>query len=102
MDAFDAPGRNSREWLLGPRGAELEPWAAAGPHLPDPDVSVAAVLCIPQTAPTIWMRDDAVDDLAVWDVVQLLVRAYDSGERDPAAWTTVLDGAGHLAVLTTA
>jgi hypothetical protein len=93
------PERDSREWLLGPRGAVLEPWEEAAAHLPGVEDSVAAVLCVPQTAPTIWMRDEAVDDLTVWDALQAAVRAYDGGDRDPGTWREVLGGEGHLAVL---
>jgi hypothetical protein len=93
------PQRDSREWLLGPRGAELEPWEEAAAHLPGVADSVAAVLCVPQSAPTIWMRDEAVDDLAIWDALQAAVKAYDAGDRDPAIWTPVLGGQAHLAVL---
>lgn len=96
---YDWPERDSREWLLGPRGAELEPWEEAAAHLPGAEGAVAAVLCVPQTAPTIWLRDDVVDDLDVWDLLQGLVRTYDAGEHDPATWTPVLGGQGHLAVL---
>lgn len=97
---MDAPGeRDSREWLLGPRGAEVEPWADAAANLPGAAGSLAALLCVPQTPPTIWIRDDVVDDLAVWDVLQALVRRHDAGDRDPEVWTPVLDGQGHLAVV---
>lgn len=97
---MDAPGeRDSREWLLGPRGAELEPWQDAAANLPGAAASVAALLCVPQTAPTIWLRDDVVDDLAVWDVLQVLVRQHDAGDRDPDVWTEVLAGQGHLALI---
>jgi len=98
MDA-DGPERDSREWLLGPRGASLEPWEEAAAHLPGAEDSMAAVLCVPQTAPTIWMRDDVVDDLTVWDALQRAVRAYDSGDHEPPVWIPVLGGEGHLAVL---
>jgi hypothetical protein len=93
------PQRDSREWLLGPRGAELEPWEEAAAHLPGVADSVAAVLCVPQSAPTIWMRDEVVDDLAIWDALQAAVKSYDAGDRDPATWTPVLGGQAHLAVL---
>ena len=93
------PERDSREWLLGPRGAVLEPWEEAVAHLPVADGSVAAVLCVPQTPPTIWMRDDAVDELTVWDALQRAVKAYDAGDREPPVWVPVLGGQGHLAVL---
>jgi hypothetical protein len=95
VSEIEWPDRNSREWLLGPSGASLEPWEEAVAHLPV-GVAVAAVLCVPQTAPTIWMRDDIVDDLAYWDAIQQMVKAYDIGERDPDLWIEVLDGAGHL------
>ncbi len=95
---MDGEERNSREWLLGPRGASLEPWEEAAANLPGGPGNIAAVLCVPQTAPTIWLRDDVVDDLEVWDALQQLVKAYDAGDRDPDVWITVLDGAGHLAV----
>jgi len=93
------PDRDSREWLLGPRGASVEPWEEAAGHLPDPDESLAALVCLPQTAPTIWLRDDVVDDLGVWDVLKSLVMAYDAGARDEGTWTAVLGGQGHLTVL---
>lgn len=101
MGAVDAdrPERDSREWLLGPRGASLEPWAEAAANLPGAEGSVAAVLCVAQTAPTIWMRDDAIDDLRIWDALRAAVQGYDSGDRDPRRWTEVLGGEGHLAVL---
>jgi hypothetical protein len=95
----DWPDRTSRVWLLGPRGATLEPWAEAAANLPGAEGSVAAVLCVPQAAPTVWVRDDAVDDLTVWDALQRAVQAYDAGDRDPHTWTEVLDGDAHLAVL---
>ena len=93
------PERDSREWLLGPRGAVLEPWEEAAAHLPGVEGSVAAVLCVPQTPPTIWLRDDAADDLAVWDALQRAVKAYDAGDRELPTWVPVLGGQGHLAVL---
>ncbi len=97
---MDAPGeRDSKEWLLGPRGAELEAWADAVANLPGAATSLAALLCVPQSAPTVWVRDDVVDDLAVWDVLQTLVRQHDAGDRDPEVWTAVLDGQAHLAVI---
>lgn len=98
MDA-EWPERDSREWLLGPRGASLEPWEEAAEHLPGVAGSAAALLCVPQTAPTIWLRDDLLDDLATWDALAGIVKAYDTGDRDPARWTEVLGGQGHLAVL---
>jgi hypothetical protein len=93
------PERDSREWLLGPRGAELEPWEEAAANLPGAADSIAAVLCVPQTAPTIWLRDDAIDQMAVWDALAALVKAYDAGDHAPPIWTEVLGGQGHLAVL---
>jgi hypothetical protein len=93
------PERDSREWLLGPRGAELEPWEEAAAHLPGVADSIAAVLCAPQSAPTIWMRDEVVDDLVVWDALQAAVKAYDAGDRDPPTWQPILGGQAHLAVL---
>ncbi len=93
------PDRDSREWLLGPRGAELEPWEEAAAHLPGVEGSIAALLCVAQTPPTIWLHDAVVDDLAVWDVLKSLVTAYDAGDRDERTWTPVLDGQGHLAVV---
>jgi hypothetical protein len=93
------PERDSREWLLGPRGAALEPWADAVEHLPGTDTSVAALLCVPQTPPTIWLREDRLDDLAVWDALQRAVKAYDAGDHEPPTWITVLGGEGHLALL---
>lgn len=96
MDGFDWPERDSREWLLGPRGATLEPWADAVAHLPLGGDEVVAVLCVPNTAPTIWMRDDVVDDLGVWAAVQGAVQGYDAGDRDPELWRPVLDGDAHL------
>jgi hypothetical protein len=93
------PERDSREWLLGPRGAELEPWEEAAANLPGAAGSIAAVLCVPQTPPTIWLRDDVADDLAVWDALQAAVKQYDAGDHDPEIWTEVLGGQGHLLVL---
>jgi len=93
------PDRDSREWMLGPRGASLEPWEDAVAHLPGVEGSVAAVLCVPQTPPTIWMRDDRVDDLRVWDALKAAVQAYDAGDHEPPRWTPVLGGQGHLALL---
>ena len=93
------PDRDSREWLLGPRGAEVEPWEEAVSHLPGVEAAVAALLCVAHTAPTIWLRDDAMEDLQVWDVLRSLVMAYDAGDRDEQTWTSVLDGQAHLAVL---
>jgi hypothetical protein len=95
----DWPDRNSREWLLGPRGASLEAWEEAAANLPGAEASVAAVLCVAQAAPTVWVRDEAIDDLAIWDALQRAVQAYDAGDRDPHTWTAVLDGQAHLAVL---
>ena len=54
---------------------------------------------MPHTPPTIWMRDEVVDDLGVWDVLKSLVMAYDAGDRDEQTWTSVLGGQGHLTVL---
>jgi hypothetical protein len=97
---MDAPGeRNSKEWLLGPRGAELEPWEEAAANLPGAADSLAALLCVPQTAPTVWVRDDVVDDLVVWDVLQRLVNQHDAGHLEPGVWVEVLGGQGHLAVV---
>lgn len=97
---MDAPGeRDSREWLLGPRGAELEPWQDAVSHLPGAATSLAALLCVPQTPPTIWVRDDVVDELELWDVLQHLVRQHDAGALEPEVWVEVLDGQGHLALI---
>ena len=95
MSEPEWPERDSREWLLGPRGASLEPWEDAVGHLPVGEAS-AAVLCVPQSAPTIWMRDDVVDDLAVWRAIQQMVKAYDAGDRDDGLWIPVLDGQAHL------
>jgi hypothetical protein len=95
----DWPDRDSREWLLGPRGAELEPWQDAAEHLPGADSSIGALLCVPNTPPTIWLRDEAIDDAAVWDLLKSLVMTYDAGDRDDQTWTPVLDGHGHLTVL---
>lgn len=99
MDSFEWPDRDSREWLLGPRGAELEPWEEAAAHLPGAAEALGALLCVAQTAPTIWLRDEVVDDLAVWDALQSLVKAYDAGDREEGTWTPVLGGQGHLALL---
>jgi hypothetical protein len=97
---MDAPGeRDSKEWLLGPRGAELEPWHEAVANLPGAAQSLAALLCVPQSAPTVWVRDDLVDDLELWGVLQQLVREHDAGQIDPDVWVPVLDGQAHLAVL---
>jgi hypothetical protein len=95
----DWPDRDSREWLLGPRGAELEPWEEAVAHLPGVADGLAALLCVPHTPPTLWVRGDAIEALAVWDVLKALVMAYDAGERDEQTWTPVLDGQGHLTVV---
>jgi hypothetical protein len=94
----DWPDRDSREWLLGPRGGELGSWDEATQHLPGIDAGLAAILCVPQSPPTVWVRDDAIDDLAVWDVLKSLVMAYDAGDRSDT-WTPVLDGQAHLAVV---
>jgi hypothetical protein len=93
------PDRDSREWLLGPRGGELGVWAEAVEHLPGVDSGIAALLCVAQSPPTVWMRDEVVEDLAVWDVLKSLVMAYDAGDRDEATWAPVLGGEAHLAVL---
>jgi hypothetical protein len=95
----DWPERDSREWLLGPRGAELQPWEDAQDHLPEMEGSIGALLCVPQAPPTVWLRDEAVDDLAVWDFLKSLVMAYDGGARDAGTWIPVLDGQAHLAML---
>ena len=99
VEQHEWPERDSREWLLGPRGAELGAFEEAAAHLPGVADGFGALLCVAQSPPTIWLRDDVVDDLAVWDVLQSLVKAYDSGDRDEATWTTVLGGQGHLAIL---
>jgi hypothetical protein len=99
---YDWPDRDSREWMLGPRGAELGDWADAVAHLPGVEVGIAALLCVRQSPPTVWMRDEAIDDLDVWDVVRSLVMSYDAGDRDEQRWTPVLGGEAHLAVLTAA
>ena len=98
----DWPDRDSREWMLGPRGAELGDWDDAVAHLPGVEAGIAALLCVPQSPPTVWMRDEAVDDLGVWDVVRSLVMSYDAGDRDEQTWTPVLGGEAHLAVLAAA
>jgi hypothetical protein len=95
----DWPDRDSREWLLGPRGGSLEPWDEAAAHLPGIEAGLGAILCVPQSPPTVWLREDVVDDLDVWDVLKSLVMAYDAGDRDEQTWTSVLDGQAHLAVL---
>ncbi len=96
---FDWPDRDSRAWLLGPRGGELGSWEEAAAHLPGVEASLAALLCVPQSPPTVWVRDDVVDELDVWDVLKSLVMAYDAGDRDDQVWTEVLEGQGHLALL---
>jgi hypothetical protein len=93
------PDRDSREWLLGPRGGELGTWEEAIEHLPGVEGNLAALLCVPQSSPTVWVRDDVVGELELWDVLKSLVMAYDAGDRDRDTWTEVLDGQGHLAVL---
>jgi hypothetical protein len=93
------PDRDSREWMLGPRGAELGSWDEAIQHLPGIDVGIAALLCVPQSPPTVWMRDEVLDDLGVWDALKGLVMAYDAGDRDAGVWSPVLDGQAHLAVV---
>jgi hypothetical protein len=93
------PERDSREWLLGPRGAALEPWADAAAHLPGAESSGAAVLCVAQTPPTVWVRDDLLDEMAVWDALAQAVKAYDSGDHEPPRWIAVPGADGHLAVL---
>ena len=85
--------------MLGPRGGELGVWQEAVEHLPGVDAGLAAILCVPQSAPTVWVRDDVIDQLDVWDVLKSLVMSYDAGDRDETTWTAVLDGQGHLAVL---
>ena len=97
--AIEWPDRDSREWLLGPRGGDLGVWEEAAEHLPGVDTSLAALLCVPQSPPTIWIRDDVVDQLDIWDLLKSLVMAYDAGDRAEETWTPVLDGQGHLAVL---
>jgi hypothetical protein len=97
--SIEWPDRDSREWMLGPRGASLEPFEEAAAHLPGVADHLGALLCVPQSPPTVWLRDEAIDDLAVWDVLKALVTAYDAGDRDERTWTPVLDGQGHLAVL---
>jgi hypothetical protein len=47
----------------------------------------------------VWLRDEAIDDLGVWDALKSLVMSYDRGDRDDQTWTPVLDGQAHLAVL---
>jgi hypothetical protein len=96
------PDRDSREWLLGPRGGELGVWEEAVEHLPGVEDGIAALLCVPQSAPTVWVRDDVIDDLAVWDAIRSLVTTYDAGDRDEQTWTSVLDGQGHVTVLASA
>jgi hypothetical protein len=98
MTEIEWPDRDSREWLLGPRGASLEPWEEAVAHLPVGEAA-AAVLCVPQAAPTIWMRDDVVDDLAFWNAIQQQVQLYDAGQRDETLWLEVLDGQAHLLLI---
>jgi hypothetical protein len=88
----------SRDWLLGARGAELEPWADAAANLPQADEAVAAVLCVPKSAPTIWVRDEAIDDPDLWVALQRTVQRYDAGDRDGDTWAPVLDGGAHLAL----
>jgi hypothetical protein len=96
---FEWPDRDSREWLLGPRGAELEPWSEAAANLPDAALCIAAMLCVANSPPTIWMRDEAVDDLTLWDTMRSAVQRYDAGERDPELWREVLGGTAHLLLL---
>lgn len=93
------PERDAREWLLGPRGAEREPWEEAAANLPGAADAVAALLCVAQSAPTIWMREEVEDDLDVWGTLQQLVTAYDAGDRDAGTWTEVLGGQAHVALL---
>ena len=94
------PERDSREWLLGPRGASLEPGEDAVAHLPVED-SGAAVLGVPQTAPTVWVRDDLVDEMGVWDALARAVKAYDVGDHESPPWIPVPGVDGHLALLAT-
>jgi hypothetical protein len=96
------PERDSREWLLGPRGASLEPWADAVDHLPGGDAAGAAVLCVAQTPPTVWVREDLLDELALWDALAQAVKAYDQGDREPPRWIEVPGADGHLAVFAVA
>jgi hypothetical protein len=93
------PDRDSREWLLGPRGAEVGRWDEAVEHLPGVESGFAAILCVPQSSPTVWVRDDVADQLDLWEILKSLVVAYDAGDRDEQTWTPVLDGQAHLAVL---
>jgi hypothetical protein len=97
--SIEWPDRDSREWFLGPRGGSLEPFEEAAAHLPGVADGLGALLCVPQSPPTVWLRDDVVDDLSVWDAIKSLVMAYDSGDRDEQLWTSVLDGQGHVVVL---
>lgn len=97
--SFEWPDRDSREWFLGPRGGSLEPFEEAATHLPGVGEGVGALLCVPQSPPTVWLRDEVIDDLGVWDVLKSLVMSYDSGDRDDQTWTPVLGGQAHLAVL---
>jgi hypothetical protein len=99
--SIEWPDRDSREWLLDPRGGELGVWEEAVEHLPGVESSIAALLCVPQSAPTVWVREDMLDVRDVWDVLKSLVMAYDGGDRDEQTWTAVLDGQGHLALLGT-
>jgi hypothetical protein len=89
---------DSRDWLLGARAAELEPWEDAAANLPQAAEAVAAVLCVAKSAPTIWVRDEAMDDDDLWDALQKTVQRYDAGDRDPDTWAPVLDGEAHLAL----
>jgi hypothetical protein len=97
--SIEWPERDSREWTLGPRGAELGSFDEAAAHLPGVGEGIGALLCVSQSPPTVWLRDEVLDDLSVWDVIKSLVMAYDAGDRDEQTWTPVLDGQGHLAVL---
>ena len=96
---MDAPGdRDSREWLLGPRARQLEPWQEAVEHLPGAAAASPPSCASPDT-PHHLGPGRCGGRARLWDVLQQLVKEYDAGAGQMSVRSPVLDGTGHLAVI---
>jgi hypothetical protein len=97
--AIEWPDRDSREWLLGPRGGI----SACGRRPPStcPGWTPASPRCSASRSPRRRSGSATTSSISSRSgtVLKSLVMAYDAGDRAEETWTPVLDGQGHLAVL---